>query len=91
MDFMLGLLNVSIILAFFVWGEFLVRIALRLTRWTGDIMGFAIFIGIILLLSLFSQDIAQLILSKFGKNVAWLLFAFVLIGAWMNYRNKYYY
>ncbi|MGA2130394.1 MAG: hypothetical protein ABSG05_02150 [Candidatus Pacearchaeota archaeon] len=89
MDFILSLLEVSIVLAVFVWGEVLVRFLLGFTRWTGDLIGFGIFIFIILILSLFSQEVAQFILDKFGENVAWIFFVFVLIGAWINYRKKY--
>lgn len=88
-DFMLGLLDVSVILALFIWGDVVVRIALNLLGLRMEIVRFAGFIVVIVILSLFSSDIAQFILKTFGKQVAWFIFLFVLLGAWMDYRRKY--
>lgn len=72
MDFILSFLEVSIILAVFVWGEVLVRFLIGFTRWAGNLIGFGVFIFLILILSLFSREVAQFILNKFGENVAWI-------------------
>lgn len=88
-DFMLGLLDVSVILFLFLWGDVLVRLVLNIVGLRAEILRFASFIVLIVILSLFNNEIAGFILKTFGKQVAWLFFGLVLLGAWVDYRRKY--
>ena len=88
-DFILGLLDVSVILALFLWGDIFVKVILGKINWEGNAQRFIGFIIIILLLSLLHEKIAQFILNLFDKQIAWGIFLIVLVGAWIDYRKKY--